>query len=104
MHNFLKIISTLINTQYDHHQNLSTFVPPHSPFNLKLLHINSLPRPALELLDKMLTLDPARRISAKECLVSSWLVDIHPQHITPPKFVMVYHYGTGVVIVVIIEA
>ena len=35
----------------------------------------SLPPPALELLDKMLELDPERRCSADDALKSPWLAD-----------------------------
>ena len=37
-----------------------------------------MPDPALDLLDKMLSLDPAKRISASEALNCDWLRSINP--------------------------
>ena len=38
-----------------------------------------MPPPALDLLDKMLALDPAKRISSSEALQGEWLRDINPE-------------------------
>lgn len=45
-----------------------------------------LPPPALDLLDKMLELDPSKRIVAEEALKSTWLEHIDPKQIEPPRF------------------
>lgn len=44
----------------------------------------SIPEPALELMDRMLALDPNKRISAEESLKHPFL-DINPAEITPPE-------------------
>ena len=40
---------------------------------------------ALDLLDRMLELDPSKRISAEHALKSNWLININTQNIEPPK-------------------
>ncbi|XP_019773202.2 cyclin-dependent kinase 12 isoform X1 [Dendroctonus ponderosae] len=44
-----------------------------------------MPTPALDLLDKMLELDPDRRITAEDALKSSWLKTINPDQIQAPE-------------------
>ncbi|XP_062263502.1 cyclin-dependent kinase 12 isoform X1 [Platichthys flesus] len=43
-----------------------------------------LPSSALELLDRMLTLDPARRCSAETALISDFLCNVEPSRMPPP--------------------
>ena len=45
-----------------------------------------MPMQALDLLDKMLELDPLKRITSEEALKSAWLIDIQPHQIPPPAF------------------
>lgn len=44
-----------------------------------------MPSQALDLFDKMLDLDPSRRISSENALKCEWLVNINPNEIEPPK-------------------
>ncbi|XP_038153262.1 cyclin-dependent kinase 12 isoform X2 [Cyprinodon tularosa] len=43
-----------------------------------------LPTPALDLLDRMLTLDPSRRCTSEQALLSDFLTDIDPGRMSPP--------------------
>ncbi|CAF1016361.1 unnamed protein product [Rotaria sp. Silwood1] len=43
----------------------------------------NLPEPALDLFDRMLELDPSKRISASDALLSNWLKDINDDTIRP---------------------
>ncbi len=43
----------------------------------------SIAEPALDLLDRMLELDPKKRISASDALLSNWLKDINEDTIKP---------------------
>jgi len=45
----------------------------------------SIPKLALDLLDKLLTLDPSKRIPAEAALKSAWLRDIDPHTIPAPE-------------------
>jgi cyclin-dependent kinase 12/13 len=44
-----------------------------------------MPSTALDLLDKMLELDPEKRITAEDALQSAWLKNIFPEKISPPE-------------------
>ena len=45
----------------------------------------SLPKEALDLLDRMLTMDPSRRASCEDALKHEFLRDIIPENVEPPK-------------------
>ena len=68
-------------------------LPHFNNFKVKKVHrrklkeeYSDLPKDALDLLDKMLTLDPSRRISSEETLVHPFLKNVDPQLVSPPEF------------------
>lgn len=68
-------------------------LPHYNSFKVKKVHrrklkeeYSDLPKNALDLLDRMLTLDPSRRISSEETLMHPFLKNIDPQLVSPPEF------------------
>ncbi len=56
---------------------------------LDYIFINfSLAEPALDLFDRMLELDPSKRISASEALLSNWLKEINEDTIRPIQYLI----------------
>lgn len=51
----------------------------------------SLPPVALNLLDRMLILDPSKRITSEESLQHDFLKDVDPTKIAPPRYVSIQY-------------
>uniref|UniRef100_A0A7M5V9H4 Protein kinase domain-containing protein n=1 Tax=Clytia hemisphaerica TaxID=252671 RepID=A0A7M5V9H4_9CNID len=62
-------------------------IKPRKQYRRRLLEeYASLPKEALDLLDRMLTMDPSRRSSCEDALKHEFLRDIIPENVEPPKF------------------
>lgn len=88
----LEIISRLCGTPTPAVWPSVTKLPLFHTLKPKKLHRRRLreefmmmPGPALDLLDKMLELDPEKRITAEDALKSDWLKNINPERISAPE-------------------
>lgn len=52
-----------------------------------------MPTSALDLLDKMLELDPEKRITAEDALKSNWLKNINPEQYVFFSLIFLLHYN-----------
>lgn len=59
------------------HVHIKTYLFPSLPSHI--------PPSALDLLDKLLVLDPSKRMTAEEALKHRFLADIDPQSLPPPE-------------------
>lgn len=60
-------------------------VPPHTNCFYPALLPSIIPEGPLDLMDKMLTLDPSKRISAADSLKHPFLQGVNKHKITPPE-------------------